>query len=134
VAALNLKNTMDAIASTLTAAGQKRVYAYPADSIQTPAIVVAYPSEPIEFDQYMGRGSDRAVFDVYAVVGKANTLGARNALSDFISGSAAGIKEALDGDLGGAVQTARVQTLTIEAVKVGEVEYLAAKFAVEVYT
>jgi hypothetical protein len=45
-----------------------------------------------------------------------------------------GIKDALDGTLGGAVQTARVTDCQVEKLPIGAVEYIAAKFMIEVYS
>lgn len=124
---------MDAIANTARSADiMADVHAYPAESVTVPCLVVGYP-EDIEFDVTFKRGSDKAVFPLYALVGKVTELDARNRLSDVITG-AAGVKDALDGNLGGAVATARVTDCKPEAVTVGGVEYLSATFSIEVFT
>ena len=134
MSALNLSNVMDAIANTaLSGSVMERVYAWPADSVSAPCLVVGYPTEDIEFDVTFQRGSDRAVFPLYALVGKASERTARDRLSDVITG-ARGVKDKLDGTLGGVVSTARVTTCKAEEITVAGVSYLSATFEIEVYT
>jgi len=131
--AINLASVMDAIANTITEAGvTDRAYAWPVESVSPPCVVVGYPKE-LDFDVTFTRGSDRALFPVYVIVGKVSDRSARDVLSNVITG-ATGIKDALDGDLGGEVSTARVQDCQIEDVNVAGVAYLAAVFTLEVYT
>lgn len=124
---------MQALADRAVAAGVvTRAYGWPAESVQPVCLVVGYPTS-IDFDASFGRGSDRAVFPCWVIVGKAHERTTRDAISQYVTG-ATGIKEALDGDLGGAVQTARVTDCQIEAIAVGAVEYLAARIDVEIYS
>jgi hypothetical protein len=133
VSALNVSSVMDAIAARIVAAGvTTRAYAWPTGSIQPPCAIVGYPEE-LEFDATFGRGSDRAVFPVWMVCGNVSDRSARDVLSGYITGGT-GIKDALDGTLGGAVQTARVTDCQVEKLPIGAVEYIAAKFMIEVYS
>jgi hypothetical protein len=132
VALTNLGEVMDAIALAIEAQGvTERTYAYPAESISPPCAVVAYPTD-IEFDVTYNRGADRCVIPVYFIVGRVVERSARDALAGIITG-ATGIKEALDGDLGGTVQTLRVMDMKIMNVQVSGIDYLAAQFNAEVY-
>lgn len=133
MSAIDMSAVMDAIAERLTENNvSPRVYAWPEGSISAPCAVVGYPTE-LDFDMTFKRGGDRAVFPVYLLVGNAVTRAARDALSGIIAG-ATGVKDAIDGNLGGAVQSARVTNCRIEEVAVGGVAYLAARFDTEVFT
>lgn len=130
---MEISAVMDAIATTIKAARvMDRVYEWPAESVSVPCAVVGYPEDDIEFDVTFGRGSDRAEFRLYLLVGKATERTARDRLSALIA-DATGIKGVIDGDLGGVVQTARMKTLRIEEVSIGGVAYLAAVAKIEVY-
>lgn len=135
MAALVLSTVMDAIADAIRNEGvTDRVYEWPSDQVSPPCAVVGYPrDEDIEFDVTYGRGSDRAVFPIYLMVGRVSERAARDRLSTLLTG-ATGLKDHLDGNLGGAVQTARLKTVRIEEVTVGAVAYLAAVADLEVYT
>lgn len=131
--AIDVGATMQAIADELVSAGvTKKAYGWPNPSVTAGSAIVGYPEE-LEFDATFGRGSDRAVFPVWVIVGKAVERTARDAISAFITG-ATGVKDALDGDLSGAVQTARVTDCQIEEIAVGDVAYLSAKLLVEVFS
>jgi hypothetical protein len=135
MSALDLSAVMDAIADTIrTANVTERVYEWPTESVTEPCAVVGYPrDEEIDFDVTYGRGSDRAVFPVYLLVGKVSDRTARDRLSALLTG-ATGLKDHVDGTLGGVVQTARLITVGIEEITVGAVKYLAAVAKIEVYT
>ncbi len=138
MAELDLTATMDAIASTLDAATitvnpgsiLMRTYAWPVGAVNPPCIVVGYPKKII-FDLTFKRGSDETTFPVWFVVGKADDKASRDTLSSVLTG-VGHIKDVLDGNLGGAVQTARCVDVDIESVKIGDIEYLAALFTLEV--
>jgi hypothetical protein len=131
MAAIDLDAVMDAIANELEADGvTQRTYAWPADSISVPCAVVGYPTR-LDFDASFQRASDEAVFPIWFIVGAVAEKAARKALSDVITG-ATGIKNSLDGNLAGAVQTARVTDCVIETIDVGGVPYLSARFDLEV--
>lgn len=133
MSAIDLAAIMDAITDTLTTGGRtENMYPYPAESIETPAVIVGYPPS-IDFDVTFTRGSDRATFPVWFVVGRNEGRDARDALSAIIAG-ANSIKAILDGTLGGAVQTARVTDCKPDFIEVAGVPYLAAAFNVEVYS
>jgi hypothetical protein len=133
MAAYDMARTMDALAAKVLAAGiSTNVYAYPAETVQVPCVVVGYPTS-IDFDRTFARGSDRAVHPIFFLTGRANTKAARDSLSDVLA-AATGIKDTLDGDLtvGDNTAAVRVTDGTVEEVTVSGVPYLAARFTVEV--
>jgi hypothetical protein len=136
MARLNLGATMEAIAQAVKAAGvTDRVYGWPNDSAPVPCFIVGYPeADDIEFDATYGgpHRTDKALFPAWFVAGRAVERVTRDLLSDVLTG-ATGIKDAIDGDLNGAVQTARVTTAEIEAVRLGGVDLLAIRFEIEIY-
>lgn len=126
---MNIATIMDAIA----AAGEaltSNTYAWPVESASVPCMVVGYPTD-LEFDLTFQGGADEANFPVYFLVGKSTDKNARNALSEVIAG-ATNIKNTLDGNLGGAIQSGRVTDCKIEEVSVAGIPYLSATFTYEV--
>lgn len=133
MAAIDLSATMDAIADVIrTSNVTPRSYAWPIGNITVPCAVVAYPTN-LDFDMTFKRGGDRATFPIYFMVGKAGDKSSRDALSAIITG-ATSVKNNLDGDLDGAVQSSRVTNCHVEEVSVAGVDYLAAVFTLEVFT
>jgi hypothetical protein len=133
MAAINLASTMDAIAQTLLSAGVvTKAYGWPNSGATPVSAIVSYPDE-IEFDAVFGRGSDKAVFPVYIVCGAVHERSSRDVVSGYITG-ATGVKDALDGNLGGAVQTCRVTDCRVDKITLAGVEYLAARFELETYS
>jgi hypothetical protein len=134
MAAIDLAGTMDALALKLQTFDemQTRVYPYPVATIAPPVVIIGYPDD-IEFDMTFGRGSDRAVFPVWWIVGKIHDRTARDALSVVITGSR-GVKDGLDGALtvGETTASVRVTNCRPAPVTIGDVEYLSARFDVEV--
>ncbi len=108
-----------------------RVFCYPPDSIAAPATVVGYPNT-IDFDSTMMRGADRLEIPVYFLTGKTSEPAAQAAIAAVITG-ATGVKDVLDGNLGGVVQTLRVQQMRVINVELAGVSYLSAVFTVEAF-
>jgi hypothetical protein len=133
VALSDLGAVMCAMGDALEAAGvaSGRVFCYPPDSVNAPATVVGYPTT-IEFDSTMQRGADRLLIPVYYVTGRTSDAAAQQLIAGVITG-AAGIKDVLDGNLGGAVDTLRVQDMRVVRVDLAGVEYLSAVFTAEVF-
>lgn len=131
MAAIDLSVIMDAIAQRIKDANvTPRAYPWPVGNITVPCAVVGYPTK-LDFDMTFKRGGDEANFPIYFIVGKSGDLSSRDALSNIITG-ATSIKDNLDGNLGGAVQSARVTNCQVEEVAVAGVDYLAAVFTLEV--
>lgn len=131
MAQLDLGAVMDSIAALVQDSGW-RAYAWPSDSVSVPCAVVGYP-ENIDFDTTFVRGSDSAVIPLWFVVGRTSDRTARDEISRVITG-ANSIKETLDGDLSGAVQTARVTDCQVEEITIEGIKYISAKFLIEILT
>lgn len=132
---MDLGDVMDGIAAAITTyVSGLQVYAYPADSVTTPAAVVAFP-ESIEYDTAMSRGADRATIPVHVLVGKVSDRSARDALVAYMSGSGLqSIKRAVEQDVtfGGSAQTTRVTDVSVSVMTVAGVDLLAATFNIDV--
>lgn len=115
--------------------------------LRTSAIVPDNPNPPmafiepqsINFDQSFGRGMDELDFDVTILVQRATDVRtAQNLLDGYCSSTGSqSVKQAieLDRKLGGLVQDCRVTGLTSYGqATYGETTYLAAVFAVKVYS
>jgi hypothetical protein len=135
VKSFDLGAIMDAIADAavvgnVVVAG--KAYAYPAQSISPPCLVVGYP-EDIEFDLSFTGGSHQLTMPVWVAVGMVADKTARDRISALVSG-VSGFKEALEGNLGGTVQVCHVVDCKIETITVAAVDYLAGKFTLEIAT
>lgn len=130
--AINISNVMDAIQETLVENDVAvRVYPWPIQNVNPPCIVIGYPDDDIVFDSTFHRGSDEVVFPVYYVVGQTADKNARDLLSEIIQSD---FKEALDGNLGGAVNASTVRSARIVEYVSGDITYLAARFNVEIFS
>jgi hypothetical protein len=124
---------MDAIAEQIISSGlQKRAYAWPVETVTVPCAVVGYPTS-LDFDATFNRGSDNAIHPVYFVVGKVSDRTARDELSGIIANSI-NIKTAIDGTLGDVVSSANVTDCQIQEITIGAVQYIAARFEIEIYS
>jgi hypothetical protein len=130
---MDLGQIMQAVADELVSASVvANAYGYPAKSITPPCAIVGYPEE-IEFDMTFQDGSHKLDLPVWIFVGTVHDRSARDRMSDLISG-VSGVKEALDGTLTAAVQTCRVVDCRIEMITIAGVDYLSAKFSLEIYS
>lgn len=131
-----LATVMDAIAaemSTDMVAGT-RTYAFPVSNPTPPCAIVGYPTKldyDLTFHASGTTGKIAATFPVWFVVGKVLDKAARDRLSAVITG-APGIKESLDGNLASTVDICSVIDCVIETLTISDVDYLAARFDVEV--
>lgn len=91
--------------------------------------VCGYP-DTLEFDLTMGRGADQATFNVYIVAGRTTERSAWQVISAAIDG-ANGVKQTLDGNLGGLIDSQRVVDMRVVGIEIGGVTYAAAMFSVE---
>lgn len=119
---------MTAIHDALVPDVVTRGFDYPSLKVDPPTVVVGYPEGPQNFDTTMVRGIDRALFPVWIVVGDMVRRESRDKLNPYIAAA----KAALDGDLGGAVQSARVTTWGIEGFATEALDYVSVKFTVDV--
>ena len=136
----NLANIMDGIATMLTNGNvASQVFAYPPAQFNPPCAIVGYPID-LDFDVTFKRGTDRAVFPVWLVAGNVVESSTRGVISGIIDG-ATGVKTALEasgGTLNGTVSNCQVVDCRIESISqpggTGTIEYMAARFRVEVMT
>jgi hypothetical protein len=102
-----------------------------------PPIAVVEPVS-INFDTTMGRGLDELSFKVTLIVGRADGRSAQNSLDAYCSSSGStSVKSAIESDrtLGGKANDLRVTALsTYGSVTIADTTYLAAEFAVTVYS
>lgn len=129
---------MDALGVALAVVGGLRIYDYPPESVAAPAAVVNYPAD-VRQATYgpPATATDMAVFPVHVVVGRTSDRAARDAIGAYMASSGpSSVSAALEADptLGGVVKCLAVQRYgSYEEISIGQVEYLAATFDVEVY-
>ena len=106
----------------------QNVYAWPADSVTIPAVVVGYPTRVV-FDLTYQRGGDTFNLPVWLVVGKTGSVASRDAMSTALTG-AVSIKDGLDGhhDFGDV----RCTDAVIEEITIAAVSYVGIRFDCEV--
>ena len=124
-----------AAAQELVAGMTLEVYGTPIPTPSVPCLVVGYPTK-LDFDLTFHAtgttGKVEATFPLWFIAGEVSSTSARNTLSAIITG-ATGIKEALDGTMGGTfLDSARVENVRIETMMIGTVEYIAALFEMDV--
>jgi hypothetical protein len=127
---MDLGSVMDEVAVRLRTIQGLRVQAFPADSVTAPAAIITYPGD-IVFDASYGRGMDTMDPQVVVLVGNVYKKSTRDLISAYAKGSGPkSIKATLE-----AVElsvTLRVTGVTFEVVTIGAVEYLAARFTIEI--
>jgi hypothetical protein len=129
---VNLGDVMDEVAMRLKAIPGLRVHPYPADSVNPPAAVVAWP-ERYDFDETYGRGSDRLTLPLVLVVSRVPDRAARDHLSKFCDGTGpASVKAALEAGVGKAFDSLRVQGIEFDVVQIAQNDYLAATFKLDI--
>lgn len=129
---MNLAEVMQELADQLDTIAGLNAFGYPADTISPPAAMVDYP-DGIEFDATYGRGSDTMVVPVYVAVGKASDRAARDTLGAYADGAGAkSVKQVLEAGAYEAFDTCRVSGAEFAVITVGAVDYLAAKFTVDI--
>lgn len=131
---MNVASVMQEIADELDTISGPRVYAFPADNIAAPAIVIGYP-ETITYDVSMGRGVDQLDFPVFVLVGRLTDRTARDVLAAYLSGSGAQSVKAvlLAGKPWTAMASVRVASAEVDIVTMAGVDYLTAIFTVNVF-
>ena len=125
-----LTEVMDALADACIPLVTKNAYPWPVESINAPCVVIGYPTD-LGFDYTFDRGSDRAIFPVYYMAGRTSDRNTRDELSRAIVGIN-GIKDAIDGTLGGTVSSATVIDCEVATVTVNSISYIALQFNVEI--
>lgn len=131
-----LGTIMDAIAAEMATdmVAGTRTYAFPTPNPIPPCAIVGYPTKldyDFTFHAIGSTGTIEATFPIWYVVARVLDTDARAKLSAVITG-APGVAESLGGNLGGAVQTANVSDCQVETITIGDVEYLSARFDLDV--
>lgn len=128
-----LTDQMDGLSALLAAASvAPNNFPWPVDSITVPCTVVGYPSM-IGLGITYGRGADAFTYPIWHIVGRSNTIDARDNLSAALTG-AASVWTALTGKqtFGANVVDVMVHDPDIATITVSGVEYIGLKFLVEV--
>lgn len=127
---MDIALVMQAVADRLGTIAGTRIYAFPADSVAVPALIVGYPE--INFDLTFRRGSDRMSLPVWLVVSDVSDRAARDALAAFVKG--AGVKSVLESGAYpmSTLHTLRVETATPGQMTIGGIEYDAYRFDVDI--
>lgn len=117
----------DGLGEALATIDGLRVYTYPADSIEPPAAVIAFPETPLAAD--FGGGME-VEFPVWVAVSKASARTARVALCDYVPT----VKAAIEADktLGGACNSVAVTTAEFTVFTNAGTEHWAVRFTVSV--
>lgn len=130
---MNLGDVIDEVAHRLKAIPQLRVHPYPADTVHPPAAVVAWPERYL-FDETYGRGSDRLTLPLVVVVSRVPDRAARDQLSKFCDGAGpSSVKAAVEAGTAAAFDSVRVTGIEFDVVQIGENDYLAATFMLDIF-
>lgn len=133
--AASYSTVRDALKTALDTIDGLTVYATANSTVNPPAAVVL-PGDPvISFDSTMARGADDMLFVVRLLVGQQTDYAAQDKIDAYLAGTGpSSVKAAVDGNLGGVVDFARVS----QARNYGEFEhpdghvYLGVEFVIEV--
>lgn len=109
-----------------------RVYDYPSDSIQTPAVILDLPDT--DYDRVVG---ETYIFALWLFISKANDRAAAKEVLQYLDPTDYhGIVTTLEADktLGGLCDTLAVTEARPQIATVGALAFLAVLYKVEVYT
>jgi hypothetical protein len=128
-----LRAILEAVGARLATIPGLRVFTHVPDVLAPPAAIVQLPRS-VQFDLTAGRGADTYNLGVLVVVGKVSDRASTANLAQYLDAEGpTSIKEALDGDLGGVVDSARVESYeNVGSYPFAGVEYLGAEFQLEV--
>lgn len=124
------------IATNLATISGLRTSAFVPDN-PTPPIAVVVPQR-IEYDAAMNRGMDTYTFDVLVIAQRMSERNAQSLLDGYCNPTgSSSVKTALESDttLGGKAFDLRVTEMSnYQALTIGDTQYLAATFSVNVIT
>jgi len=120
------------IATRLATIEGLRTHEFVPDTVNTPCAVVFGPE--VDFDSTMARGSDDFRFWVVVLVSRVSDRTGQELLDSYLAPfGETSIKAAVDGDLGGVVDFARVKEVReYGAQEINSVQYFGAAVLVEV--
>jgi hypothetical protein len=126
----------DGLAANLATISGLRTSATVPDN-PNPPIAIVEPTS-VNYDTTFGRGLDEYLFKITIIAGRADERSGQNKLDGYCNPSGSlSVKTAVESDktLGGVVQNLRVSGLsTYGSITIAETPYLAAEFAVTVYS
>jgi PKD repeat protein len=136
VTASQMSLVMDGLAALITAgAFVDNVYAFPSPTVSVPCAVVGYPSEIVFDSTFQGtlgyQPHNRYVNPVWFLVAQGDSLTARDALSNILTGTNS-VKSVLDGLH--AFGTTRCTDGFVGQVPIADVIYVGARFDTETET
>lgn len=131
-----LTELRDGLQANLATISGLRAFSTVPDQINPPVAIVEPVS--VQYDTTMGRGLDEYTFKVTVIVGRVDERTAQNTIDAYCSPSgSSSIKSALELNrtLSGKANDLRVTGLSnYGSLPVGDATYLAAEFAVTVYS
>jgi hypothetical protein len=126
----------DGLAANLATISGLRTSATVPDN-PNPPIAIVEPTS-VNYDTTFGRGLDEYLFKITVIAGRADERSGQTKLDGYCNPSGSlSVKTAVESDktLGGVVQNLRVSGLsTYGSITIAETPYLAAEFAVTVYS
>ncbi len=132
---MSMSTLRDGLKTRLATISGLRAYDTIPDNPSPPFAVVVPGS--ITFDSAFARGLDEYEFSVLVVVSRVHERIGQDLLDGYCAASGStSVKAAIEGDrtLSGAADTLRVtQMRNYQALAIGEVQYLAAEFVVQLY-
>lgn len=129
---MNVGDIMEAIAVQLKTISGLNAWGHPKGSVTAPAAIVTYPGE-IQYDASYQRGMDKADPEVVVVVGNVYEKSTRTLINAYAAGSGPrSIKAVLEAEDAFDTFSIRVTGCHFEAVQIGAVEYLAARFTLDI--
>lgn len=129
---MNVGDIMEAIALQLKTIPGLNTWGHPKGSVTAPAAIVTYPGE-IVYDASYGRGMDTADPEVVVVVGNVYDKSTRTLINAYAAGSGPrSIKAVLEEEDVFDTFAIRVTGCKFEAITIGSVEYLAARFTLDI--
>ena len=129
---MNLADVMDAIGDRLDTIPDLRVHRHPPGKVTPPAAIVSFP-ESYDFDATYGRGMDTMVLPIVMVEGKPTDRSGRDRLAEYVNGSGArSFKAVLESGTYTAFDSIRVAGAEFDVVRIGNIDYMAALFTVEI--
>lgn len=129
---MDVQAVREELADILKAIDGLQVFAYEPGSIKPPTAVIGWP-ERIDFDASMTRGADRADWEIFVFVRKADVAYASENLAPYISGSGpASFKERIEEHTPTRYDSARVRSVEVDGFTYAGAVYLGARFLVDI--
>lgn len=130
---MNLANVMQQLADRLNTIEDLRAYGHPLDGATAPAAAVGWP-ERYEYDGSYQRGTDLIEdLPVVVLVDRTPVEAARDLLAAYADGTGErSVKQVLETGAYTAFDTVRVGSVEFDVVRIGDTDYWAALFRLEI--